>query len=73
MTIAVQDEYYTLDQIAEKLQVSKRSVARWVAEGALPVIRLSAQAGSVRVAESDLKAFLQQRRTQPPLKPDEED
>jgi excisionase family DNA binding protein len=65
MTVTVQDEYFTLDEVAEKLKVSKRSVARWVEKGTLPVIRLSAQAGSVRVAESDLKKFLDERRTQP--------
>ena len=62
---AVDEEYYTLDQVAEKLQVSRRSVNRWVAMGNLPVIRLSAQGGSTRVAESDLRKFLEERRTHP--------
>jgi len=65
MMITVDEEYYTLDQVAEKLQVSRRTVNRWVAAGTLPVIRLSTQAGSVRVAESDLIKFLDARRSHP--------
>jgi excisionase family DNA binding protein len=63
--VIVDEKYYRLDEVAERLQVSKRSIARWVEAGALPVIRLSAQKGSVRVAESDLRAFLEARRTAP--------
>ena len=63
--LKVDETYYTLDQIAEKLQVSRRTVNRWVEAQTLPVIRLSAHAGSVRVAESDLRKFLNERRTKP--------
>ena len=70
MVVVVDERYFKLDEVAERLQVSKRSIARWVESGALPVIRLSAQKGSVRVAESDLKAFLEARRTAP--KPERE-
>ena len=63
--VRMDERYFTLDQIAEQLQVSRRTINRWAATGALPVIRLSAQSGSVRVAESDLKKFLAERRTRP--------
>ena len=45
--------------------MSRRTVNRWIEAGNLVVIRLSAQAGSVRVAESDLRAFIDARRTRP--------
>lgn len=61
----VDETYYTLDEVAERLRVNRRTIGRWVADGALPVIRLSAAKGSVRVAESDLVAFLDARRTKP--------
>jgi excisionase family DNA binding protein len=63
--VVVEKTYYTLDEIAERLKVSRRTVNRWVVEGTLPAIRLAAQGGSVRVAESDLRNFLEERRTAP--------
>jgi excisionase family DNA binding protein len=65
MMITVDDEYFTFEEVAEKLKVSTRSVKRWVAEGNLRVIRLSAQRGSVRIAGSDLREFLQARASRP--------
>lgn len=65
MMLKMDETYLTLDQVAEKLQVSRRTVNRWIEAGNLVVIRLSAQAGSVRVAESDLRAFIDARRTRP--------
>ena len=68
MEATMEEQYYTIEQVAERLQVSPRSVKRWVANDALPVIRLSAKRGSVRVAESDLRKFLDERRTKPLMK-----
>lgn len=69
--VVMQDEYYTFEEVAEKLKVSTRSVKRWVAEGNLRVIRLSAKRGSVRIADSDLRAFLEERASRP-AKPSED-
>ena len=63
--LKMDENYLTLDQVAEKLQVSRRTVNRWIAAGNLVVIRLSAESGSVRVAESDLRDFIDARRTRP--------
>jgi excisionase family DNA binding protein len=52
-------KYYTIKAVAEALDVSPRSVARWVANGALVVHRIN---GVVRVGERDLQAFLAQHR-----------
>ena len=65
MMIAMDETYYTLDEIAEKLKVSRRTVNRWVAAGTIRAYRLSAQAGNVRVADSDLRKFLEERQNRP--------
>jgi excisionase family DNA binding protein len=42
---------FRVEQIAERLQVSVRTVRRWIAEGALPVVQLGR---AVRVRPADL-------------------
>jgi excisionase family DNA binding protein len=66
MAVALDEQWYTLDEIAERLKVSRRTVNRWVAAGSLRVYRLSAQSGAVRVTESDLRKFLEERASSPP-------
>jgi excisionase family DNA binding protein len=50
----------TTDQLASVLRVSTRQVRRYVAEGALPCIRL---AGSVRFENADILAFIRRCRS----------
>ena len=50
---------------------SARAIVRLIESGALPAIRLSAQGGSVRITDSDLRTFLEARRTAP--KPEAEE
>ena len=57
---AVQETYYTLSEIAEKLKVSYRTVYRWVQAEELAAYKLK---GEYRVAERDLNEFLEARRT----------
>jgi excisionase family DNA binding protein len=52
-------KFFTIAQVAEQLGVSTRTVRRWIQAGDLVVHRLSA---AVRIAESDLNAFLAVRR-----------
>ena len=59
----VHEEYYTLEQVAEKLQVTRRTVNRWIEEGQLVAIKFAPRQGRIRVAESDLKDFLERHRT----------
>jgi excisionase family DNA binding protein len=47
--------YYTIKAVAEALDVSPRTVRRWIAKGDLIVHRVD---GVVRVGERDLGAFL---------------
>ena len=56
----VQETYYTLSEIAEKLKVSYRTVYRWVQAEELAAYKLK---GEYRVAERDLNDFLEARRT----------
>ena len=48
-------KYYTIKAVAEALDVSARTVRRWIANGDLIVHRVD---GVVRIAEGDLRAFL---------------
>jgi len=60
----VHDEYWTIDEVAEKLKVSTRTVYRWVDAGDLPVIKLTPGGrGNVRISEQDLREFLEARRS----------
>jgi excisionase family DNA binding protein len=48
-------KYYAIKAVAEALDVSSRTVRRWIAHGDLVVHRVD---GVVRIAEGDLRAFL---------------
>lgn len=52
--------FLTVPEVAEALQVSHRTVFRWMSEGLLPVIRV----GKVtRIRQTDLETFLQTHLT----------
>lgn len=48
-------KYYPIQTVAEALDVSARTIRRWIASGDLTVHRVN---GVVRIAEGDLRAFL---------------
>lgn len=48
--------YYSLDDAAETLGVTTRSVRRWIADGILPAYRIGERV--VRIKESDLDGAL---------------
>lgn len=50
-------KFYTVDQVADALSVSPRSVRRWIKSGKLVAHRFG---GAVRIAANDLKAFIAQ-------------
>lgn len=52
--------FWTPKQVAEGLQVTTRTVARWIESGALPAHRLGR---SVRIADADLQDFIARGRT----------
>jgi excisionase family DNA binding protein len=62
MMLAVDERYMTLPEVAEQLKMSRRTVYRWVKDGDLAAYKF---ANEYRITESDLKEFLERRRTQP--------
>ena len=54
------ENYLTRNDIAERLQVSVKTVDRWIKSGELPASKLG---GSVRVSESDLRVFIAKGRS----------
>ena len=50
-----QIKFFTISEVAERLQVATRTVRRWIEAGDLVVHRIG---GVVRIAERDLRAFL---------------
>lgn len=61
MESTMEERYYTLQQIADRLQVNYRTVYRWVHEGRLPAYQVGQR---WRVGESDLRAFMEARKTE---------
>ena len=51
--------FWTIRSVAEHLEVSERTVHRWIASGVLVVHRLGK---SVRISDHDLRALLAQHR-----------
>ncbi len=52
-------KFYAIKTVAETLEVSPRTVRRWIARGELIPHRVN---GVIRIAEADLRAFLAQHR-----------
>jgi excisionase family DNA binding protein len=61
--IMTDEEMLTLADVAERLQVHRDTVRKWVREGALPAYQFGAKAG-YRVKMSDFQAFLEKRYRQ---------
>lgn len=57
---ALMPRFWTPKQVAEALQVTSRTVARWIESGALPAHRFGR---SVRIADADLQNFIARGRT----------
>ena len=53
------EKFYTVEQVAEDFNVSPRTVRRWIQSKALVAHRFGA---SVRIAESERKAFIARHR-----------
>jgi excisionase family DNA binding protein len=60
--LRVDERYLTLPELAERLQVSRRTVYRWIKDGSLSAYQFGRE---YRITESDLKDFLGRRRTRP--------
>lgn len=53
------DEYYTIQEVADKLKVAYLTVYRWVQSDKLKAVKAGKQH---RIAKSDLEAFLSERK-----------
>ena len=53
-------KFYTIAQIAEFVDVSTRTVRRWIAEGLLVAHRVN---GLVRISDADFQTFLAEHRS----------
>ena len=51
--------FFTIAELAERLNVCERTVRRWIALGLLPVHRFGR---TVRISQADLAAFLATHR-----------
>jgi excisionase family DNA binding protein len=56
----VDEQLYTPQEVADYLKVDVRTVYRWLREGKMDAIRFQRE---YRIAESDLRDFLERRRT----------
>jgi excisionase family DNA binding protein len=52
-------KFYTIEQIAIFVEVSSRTVRRWIQDGLLVAHRIN---GLVRISEADFQAFLATHR-----------
>ena len=64
--LLMSDDLLTIEQVAEKLQLHPDTVRRYIRERKLPAVRISATV--VRVKQSDLDKFIQERYTDKPEK-----
>jgi excisionase family DNA binding protein len=55
----VEETYFTVEEVAERLKVSNMTVYRWIKTGGLSAYKLG---GEFRITERDINQFLEDRR-----------
>jgi len=64
---------FSLEEIAEKLEVDIRTVREWISQGELRAVNVSrnkrGRKPRLRVMEDDMTVFVEKRSTNPPPKP----
>jgi excisionase family DNA binding protein len=55
----IQRRLLTVDDVAELLGVSRRTVYRWITEGVLPAFRLGRKGSPVRIDAAELERWLE--------------
>lgn len=58
----MQEDWFTTKQIAERLNVTERTVRRFIEAGDLTAIELGKRAG-YRISASDFQAFIESKKT----------
>ncbi len=61
--LPISPEWLTIEQAAQWLQVSTKTIRRYIEAGSLPAVNLGGRA--IRIRRQDLEAFLQNRRVEP--------
>ncbi len=56
-------EWLTVEQVADWLQVSTKTIRRYIEDGSLPAVNLGGRA--IRIRRQDLETWLQNRRVEP--------
>jgi excisionase family DNA binding protein len=56
----MQDRMYTVQEVAQQLRVSERTVRNWIEQNELPAFSIGKR--GYRIAESDLNAFIAKRK-----------
>jgi excisionase family DNA binding protein len=56
-------ELLRIPEAAERLNVSRASVYRWIEEGRLPAVQLGGRGAPLRIPEAELGEWLNERRT----------
>ena len=60
--MAVEERFFTVEEVAGSLQVSDQTVRRWVKSGKLAAFKPGKE---LRIRAGDLEAFLEARRVRP--------
>ena len=54
------DEVYTVQEVAQNLKVSERTVRNWIESGELPAFPIGKR--GYRISKADLQAFIDERK-----------
>ncbi len=60
--LAAEERFYSLEEVAERLGISERTVRRWIKAGDLPAYQPGRE---YRIRSTDLEEFLEQRKVRP--------
>jgi excisionase family DNA binding protein len=69
-SLMLDDQLFTVDEVANQLRVSKKTILRWINAGILVAIKLEKE---YRIAQSDLEDFKRRRRTDQRRRADDKD
>ena len=64
----MEEEYYTIDEVAERLKVTRKAIYNWMRSGELPYVHIGSRR---RITSSALKTFIRQGKPEE-LQEDEE-
>lgn len=60
--MAPKEELFTVKQVADYLDVNARTIYEWCYAGHMPYRRIGPTGRSIRIAQSDLDAYLERSR-----------